>query len=149
MKKTGTDIGTAYRLQSSAERPPLSETQIRRTDFVLIGILAALSLLLLAVPALSYVRPKSPALLIRVDGEEYGTYPLSQDRTIEIGSGNVCRIKDGQAKMVSADCPDKICMQQSAIDENGGTIVCLPNKVVLSVVNAIEPEGGELDGIAR
>ena len=40
-------------------------------------------------------------------------------------------IKDGEIKMIWADCPDHLCMKQHAIDKNGGTIVCLPNKVVI------------------
>ncbi len=126
-----------------------SETQIRPADLILIGALALLSLLLLTLPVLSRTKLRSPALLIRVDGKEYGTYPLSLDRTIEINDTNVCEIKDGKAKMTSANCPDKICMQENAIGESGGTIVCLPNRIVLSVVNSEEPEGGELDGVAR
>ena len=32
--------------------------------------------------------------------------------------------------MISAQCPDHLCMKQKAIDEKG-TIVCLPTKVVI------------------
>ena len=35
--------------------------------------------------------------------------------------------------MISADCPDKLCVNQHAISSNGETIVCLPNKVVVEV----------------
>lgn len=126
-----------------------SDRQIRRNDLLLIGGLALLSVILLIIPIVTAVKPKSPALLIQVDGKEYGTYPLTTDREIEINDSNVCRIQDGKVKMVSADCPDQICIQESAIDENGGTIVCLPNKVVLSIVDAKESEGGDLDGVAR
>lgn len=68
---------------------------------------------------------------ITVNGEEYGTYSLADDQVISIGSTNVCEIKDGQVKMIEADCPDHLCMKQKAIDSAGGTIVCLPNKVVI------------------
>ena len=68
---------------------------------------------------------------ITVDGEEYGTYSLSRDQTIKINDTNVCEIKDGKVRMNSAECPDHLCMKQKAIDEKGGTIVCLPNKVVI------------------
>ena len=64
-------------------------------------------------------------------GKEYGTYSLEKDQTIKINDTNVCEIKDGQARMISAQCPDHLCMKQKAIDEKGGTIVCLPNKVVI------------------
>lgn len=33
--------------------------------------------------------------------------------------------------MTEADCPDHLCMKQKAVDSTGGTIVCLPNKVVI------------------
>ena len=32
---------------------------------------------------------------------------------------------------ITVQCPDHLCMKQKAIDEKGGTIVCLPNKVVI------------------
>ena len=63
---------------------------------------------------------------------EYNT--LKKKEFIFIGGiliTNVCEIKDGQARMISAQCPDHLCMKQKAIDEKGGTIVCLPNKVVI------------------
>ena len=70
-------------------------------------------------------------ICITVDGKEYGTYSLAKNQTIKINDTNVCEIKDGQARMISAECPDHLCMKQKAIDEKGGTIVCLPNKVVI------------------
>ena len=33
--------------------------------------------------------------------------------------------------MISATCPDHLCMEQNPVNQNGGTIVCLPNKVVI------------------
>lgn len=33
--------------------------------------------------------------------------------------------------MTDANCPDHLCMKQKAVDSTGGTIVCLPNKVVI------------------
>ena len=71
------------------------------------------------------------SIRITVDGEEYGTYSLSRDQAIKINDTNVCEIKDGKVRMISAECPDHLCMKQKAIDEKGGTIVCLPNKVVI------------------
>ena len=71
------------------------------------------------------------SIRITVDGEEYGIYSLSRDQTIKINDTNVCEIKDGKVRMISAECPDHLCMKQKAIDEKGGTIVCLPNKVVI------------------
>lgn len=71
------------------------------------------------------------SIRITVDGEEYGTYSLSKDQVISIGDTNVCEIKNGEVKMIEADCPDHLCLKQKAVDSTGGTIVCLPNKVVI------------------
>lgn len=71
------------------------------------------------------------SITITVNGEKYGTYSLAKDQVISIDDTNVCEIKNGQVKMIEADCPDHLCMKQRAIDSTGGTIVCLPNKVVI------------------
>lgn len=136
-------------INTGASRSTFSDTRVCRADFVLIAALGILSVILLVIPIVTAAKPDSPALLIRVDGKEYGTYSLDNDQTIQIGDTNVCEIQEGKVKMIKADCPDKICLHQNAIDEDGGTIVCLPNKIVLSIVNANVPEGGELDGVAR
>ena len=75
-------------------------------------------------------------ILITVDGKEFGTYSLSKDQVIHIGDTNVCEIKDGKVTMIEATCPDHLCMKQHAIDSKGGTIVCLPNKVVIEGTKA-------------
>ena len=75
---------------------------------------------------------------ISVDGKEFGTYSLSQDQIIHIGDTNVCEIKDGKVTMIEATCPDHYCMKQKAVDEHGGSIICLPNKVVIEGENTAE-----------
>ena len=51
---------------------------------------------------------------ITVDGKEFGTYSLSQDQIIHI-----------------------------AVDEHGGSIICLPNKVVIEGENTAEDSDSE------
>lgn len=68
---------------------------------------------------------------IRLNGEDYGTYSLSEDQRITIGATNVCEIKDGKLTMTDSTCPDHLCMKQGAIDNTGGMIVCLPNKITI------------------
>lgn len=98
-----------------------------------IFFISAILILALALwGGMSFVnKGKHGSIKITVDGQEYGTYSLSKDQIIKINDTNVCEIKDGKAYMLSADCPDHLCMKQKSIDEKGGTIVCLPNKVVI------------------
>lgn len=84
---------------------------------------------------------------VTVDGEIQGTYPLNRDQTVEINQGtNILEIKDGEANMTDADCPDKLCVHQRAISKYHESIICLPNKVVVEVT-----EGGdsEFDAIVN
>ena len=80
-------------------------------------------------------------------GEEYGTYSLSEDQTIEINDTNVCEIQNGEVNMKEADCPDQLCIHQGPIHIQGETIVCLPNRVVLEITGIDTEE--QLDGVVQ
>ena len=77
---------------------------------------------------------------IAVNGEVYGIYDLDTDQTTEIGVKNICRIVNGAAWMEWADCPDQLCVHHSKISRNNETVVCLPNRVTLTIL------GGEDEG---
>lgn len=96
-----------------------------------------------AAVALVYLfvfRPQGDTVKITVNGELYATYPLSQNVTKDIYTGennehhNRLVIQDGKAYMEIATCPDGICVEHTAIFRNGESIVCLPHGVVISVI---------------
>ena len=106
-----------------------------RNDLLLIG-----GLLLIAVIALIYLfcfRPAGNSVEITVNGTLYKTFSLSEEITEEIRTGesdcNVLVIRDGKAYMRSATCPDGICVDHAPIFREGESIVCLPNRVVVTV----------------
>lgn len=59
---------------------------------------------------------------------------------------NTILIENGQVSMIYADCPDKICEKHKAIKNNNESIICLPNKVIVTVTNNLE---NEVDGVAK
>ena len=84
---------------------------------------------------------------VTVDGTVYGTYDLhttgekAQKIEIKNAEGTVTNtLENGKADMISADCPDKLCVNQHAISSNSETIVCLPNKVVVEVEDVEEAQ---------
>ena len=114
-----------------------SSVQKKRNDLVFIGLL-----LLAAVVGILYLfvfRGGGNVVKVTVDGELYGVYSLSEDRTEEIHMGadgggfNRLIIKDGKAWIETASCPDGICAAHKPIHRDGESIVCLPNKVVVTV----------------
>ncbi len=81
-------------------------------------------------------------VVVEVDGEEWGRYALDKGASIHIeteaGGYNVLEIADGCASVIEASCPDKLCVHQHRISHSDETIVCLPNRVVVSVVSGRE-----------
>lgn len=53
---------------------------------------------------------------------------------------NVLSIQNDSAKMIEADCPDKLCIKQVSISKNGEVICCLPHKLIITVVSKEDKE---------
>lgn len=76
---------------------------------------------------------------VTVDGAVYGTYSLTENQVIEVKEGdfyNRIRIEAGKAYMEEANCPDGYCERQGKISGGAQTIVCLPHKLVVEVLEA-------------
>ena len=112
-------------------------------------------LLLLAVLVLAggfwlaraLTRQEGAVAEVTVDGEVVMTLPLSRDTAVVLGNGtNTLVIESGTARVTEASCPDHVCMDRGTICYDGETIVCLPNKVVITVIGGA-PSG--LDGVSQ
>lgn len=108
-----------------------------RNDIIFIA-----AILLVAAVGLLYLfgfRREGDTVRVTVDGELYGIYSLSDDITEDIITGaegsnlNRLIISDGKVYIETASCPDGICVAHKPIFRNGESIVCLPNKVVVTV----------------
>lgn len=98
--------------------------------FLLIGVI---SVAIAAALCLNFTFQKKDYAIIEKDGKELAVLPLDKDAEYAIGGSNKVAIKDGKAYMAYADCPDKLCIKQGAINKSGTPIVCLPNKVTVSI----------------
>ena len=84
---------------------------------------------------------------IQIDGKVVETLDLQKERAFKINGGtNTVQIENGKVKMAAANCPDQICVHQKAISRNGESIICLPNKIVLKIVDG---EEAELDAVTN
>ena len=124
---------------------------MKKKDLILICSVLVLAAAFWLVPRAVglFGNSKEQKLRITVSGEEYGTYSLEEDQVIKVGDTNICEIKDKKVSMLSADCPDQLCIHQRSIQLQGETIVCLPNKVVLEITGTRQTDQEALDGVVN
>lgn len=106
-------------------------TGIKRGDIVIAAALMAFSIVVGIILALTLSSPRYA--VITVDGSKIAQLSLNTDCVYKIGDTNTVEISDGGAVMIEADCPDKVCMHMGRISHSGQSIVCLPNRVVVSI----------------
>lgn len=86
-------------------------------------------------------------VVIEINGEEIGRYSLNENRELELetynGGSNIVVIKDNEVTVTEASCPDKICVNHKAIKYNGETIICLPNRMTVTIESAGEKTDGK------
>ena len=74
---------------------------------------------------------------IKVNGELYEALPLGEDALIEVKTEfgvNVVEIGNSCVSITSSDCKNKLCNKET-ISKNWQSIVCLPNKLSVTIVN--------------
>ncbi len=110
---------------------------LQKFDFLTLSILLLVGLvvsLLIYMPA----GKNGTYIEVRINGKVTEHYSLSENRTETItttNGSNTFYIKDGKAFMKHADCHDQVCVGMHGISHQGQTIVCLPHKLVLAVVD--------------
>lgn len=113
-------------------------------------LLGAGILLAAGITAIIYtllVPSKPGSVVVKVDGKIVGAYPLSRDRETVIHTENGTNrlvIKNGEACLKEADCPDQLCVKQGKISRTGKMLICLPHKLTVEIVSG---EKEELDGV--
>lgn len=121
---------------------------MKKNDLILIGALILIGVTVILV--MNLFKTVGSSLVVTNDGKVINTLDLKKDTTftveLENGQWNVFEIKDGYVDMIDASCPDKLCVEHRNIHYNRETIVCLPNKVILTIENAKE---SEVDAVAN
>ncbi len=108
---------------------------MKKQDLILIGAILATALaVLLAVFVLA---EDGSEVSVRLGGEEIARYSLSVDATYELcGGTNILVIEGGEAYLSGATCPDLLCVKRGRISKVGESIVCLPNRITVTVVGS-------------
>lgn len=111
-------------------------------------IIVLLSICVLGTAAFLLIKnlPTGTVAVISVNGNEYKRIDLSEveepydlEITTEFGT-NTVHVEPGAISVTAASCPDKVCVNQGKLTGGGIPIVCMPNRLVISI------EGSGIDG---
>ena len=113
---------------------------MKKKDLIIVIIAAVLAGICLLLTR------KAPGdrVFVYKNGELFGSYPLSGERTVDIGGKNRLQISGGCAYIDSATCPDKLCIKQGRIKNADRSIVCQPTRVTVTV-----SKSGDADAVSR
>jgi len=96
--------------------------------------LLLLSVSLAGIFFIKDIMPQSKSVLVEVNGKPVYILPLDKNRilSVEGPEGNTfIEIKDRKVRITDSPCRNKLCVKQGWI--NSGSIVCLPNRVVVTI----------------
>jgi len=120
---------------------------MNKKEYILIA-----GLLILGLLSYFFMYNIEPGAMVKIEVSQklYGTYALNKDQEILVKDSKgviLCtsEIKDGSIRVKSSTCTDKICIKEGEISSSGQTIICLPNQVVITVINEKE----QIDGVLK
>jgi hypothetical protein len=101
-------------------------------DKVLFSLLILLSLL--GIFLIKAFVPEGHTLVIELDNKPVYLLPLDKNRIVsvegQLGKTTV-EIRDNKVRILDSPCRNKLCIHQGWIKK--GTLVCLPNRVVVTI----------------
>ncbi|MBR0416337.1 MAG: NusG domain II-containing protein [Firmicutes bacterium] len=133
----------------------MEKKMITKADIVLAVVLLVLGLC--SPFFLRTAQGEASRVIITVDGEQLGSFDLSENRTVAVvesggeGSGkamlkvlakgedpgedvlNLIVIEGGAARVVQASCGGQDCVKMGSISRSGEVIACLPHKMLISI----------------
>ena len=110
-----------------------------RLDIIVIAVILLLSVSLLLIMTLT--KKEGAVAVVDIDGKTVAEYSLAVNGEYSLNNGtNVLVIENGQAYLNFSNCPDHTCEITGKIRYVGQTIVCLPNKLSITIKG--NAEGG-------
>jgi hypothetical protein len=123
---------------------PLKSTTV--ADKILLSVL-----LLLSFSGIIFVKEvlsKGRTVLIEVDSRPVYVLPVDKDRTVSVEGPlgkTVVEIRNHKVRVTESPCHNKLCIKQGWIES--GSIICLPNRVVVIIGNHEDESDKIVDAI--
>lgn len=107
---------------------------VRKRDVLVVAILLFVGVISLLV--VLKLQKNGVFVVARINREETLRVSLDKDQSYLIDTEygvNTLVVQDGEAYVVEADCPDKICEKYKPISKTSESIVCIPHRLIISI----------------
>ena len=111
--------------------------KLRAGDFAVIAIVISIAAAIFVYP---FLAGEGNSLLVNISqgGETVRTVSLDGADTVVRLSGCRVAVSDGEVYMLESDCDDKVCLKTGKIRRAGDAIICVPNRVSVTISGDIE-----------
>ena len=116
-------------------------SMLTRNDRILIFVLVAIASFYFV--RLFFVSNEGKEALVRVGSNPPKKVSLEINKRIDVEGERgrvVIEVKEGRVRVVESSCFQKICVNTGWINKPGQNIVCLPNKVLVTIEGKKSPE---------
>lgn len=110
-------------------------------DIFVIAVIVVVSVVLMFLPVFG----RADYAVIYVNGNEFGRFALNsrESETVMVSTDygfNVVKIENGKVWVTESNCKDKLEMKAGAISRAGQSLVCLPNRMVVTVEGSVNTD---------
>ena len=110
-----------------------------RFDFIVITSILLLSVLTLLIVNLTKI--EGAIAVVEINGVTVAEYSLYKNGEYSLNGGtNNLIIENGVAYLNYSNCPDHTCQRTGKIKFVGQTIVCLPNRITITIKGDFDSE---------
>ena len=123
---------------------------MKKLERIIVIVIVLLSLLAIGIPMLAKSNHQNSYIVINVDNKVVKKIPMNNsneskryDYNFKNNIGYI-EVKNGRVRMVEMSkelCPNNICSDTGWIDKTYQSIVCLPNRIIVTI------DGGKSDEI--
>ncbi|MBR5119360.1 MAG: NusG domain II-containing protein [Clostridia bacterium] len=104
-----------------------------RVDIIVVAFFLVLSIAVLLIT--NFSKTEGTYVQVTLDGNIVGEYSLTADGIYSLNGGtNTLTVQSGVAYMSYSNCPDHVCENTGKIQYVGQTIICLPNRLTISII---------------
>lgn len=123
---------------------------MKKKDFILITVILIAIAALFGYTKFKDANEEAAVVAVYKDNELYKEIPLDEEVEFTIKDRehiNKVKVHDNGVEVTEANCPDKVCVKTGFITKPSQSIVCIPNKLNIKIID--NNSSDEIDAVVQ